>query len=1096
MGTFNKGVEFLAPGGRIIEPNPGSSPPRSRTGALTNMLDPESFDASGPLNVRFTAAQTRVTVHVGLHMAYGFDVVATLSAYTSSTPGTGLIESKTLSLGQGPAAIQHAMTVTGSSIGSVSLQFAGAGADEFAFEVIDDLTFSTAGPACGGATDTTPPEVQIVRPATNGLTFNNPRLVLSLLAIERESSLAEVEVQFLDSNIQIMKQFLVCGGGGGPGCSSGSVPDEWRGEFWTELPVDTSFIRLRARDIAGNYGLTLRRLDLTVPPSSTNLWVQGMEVTQGIQSWVARSTQSRSSSPPVISVPATATSLVENKRTVVRVYPGLEGSGGVPVVGASARLTCRYGQFFDTPCPGPAFLKPVLGNLTVDPADALTIEGLRGDPDKTWNFWLPPAWLDLDEFITLSAEVSLPPGISECAGCEDGANELSARTFRFRPVTPLTIVPIWACVRRDPAHAKNDCDRTPTEVVRPVFHSRDSMFVQTFPVPSEDIRVQLRSANTMFIDGSFETGHNGAMTSDRMKDFMDDVCNTVLMDSWQGRYPDAPRDGIAVYFGIVPNPITKVNGYGRPNRFCAIAKVGDPSLDIDGDIAVTAQEVGHALGFEWHASCVHGEDDAGPCLRAPTDFPYVHGGIGSFGMNTFNLDVIDPRTGQTDHRHDFMSYGRPMRRNWISDFTHEALFSVFRTALTTLGDRQVIPALQAERPSLWVRVRLEFAGDEVVRADLQPAYVMPDAPAGDTPGDGEFRLELLDDAEGVLHVQYFDPVPDASHVCCGGDPDLAVAASHSAILPFEEDTARLVLYRGADFLTEVVRSPNPPEVAISEPEPGTIWELGDVGLMSWEAADPDEGPLVHIVQYSDDGGRSWSMAAIDVTDTVLEVDADAFAGSNEAAVRILTSDGLNTAEAIIGPFTVRDKPPQIWILSPVEPTTVDEGDALFLEGAGSDYEDGPLPEEALQWVSSEDGPLGQGHWLEIDSLTPGVHEITLRATDEAGHLNQDSTVVEVEAVEHINSQPSANAGPDMETFVDEDLRLDGRQSSDPDGDTLTYHWSVSGQPEGSTVVLPNEGAAQPDFTARLPGVYELSLTVHDGQVGSTPDHVVVRVFDR
>jgi len=59
-----------------------------------------------------------------------------------------------------------------------------------------------------------------------------------------------------------------------------------------------------------------------------------------------------------------------------------------------------------------------------------------------------------------------------------------------------------------------------------------------------------------------------------------------------------------------------------------------------------------------------------------------------------------------------------------------------------------------------------------------------------------------------------------------------------------------------------------------------------------------------------------------------------------------------------------------------------------------DFEDGPLGDSALSWVSSQDGVLGNGQILEV-TLSPGVHTITLTATDSEGLQDTDSIQVTV-----------------------------------------------------------------------------------------------------
>ncbi len=90
-----------------------------------------------------------------------------------------------------------------------------------------------------------------------------------------------------------------------------------------------------------------------------------------------------------------------------------------------------------------------------------------------------------------------------------------------------------------------------------------------------------------------------------------------------------------------------------------------------------------------------------------------------------------------------------------------------------------------------------------------------------------------------------------------------------------------------------------------------------------------------------------------------------------------------------------------------------------------------------------------------------------------------------------NAAPAANAGPDQVVPVG----LDGSGSSDPDGDSFTYQWSLASVPSGSTAALEDLGSARTGFVPDLPGTYVVQLVVNDGMDNSAPDQATITAVD-
>lgn len=119
---------------------------------------------------------------------------------------------------------------------------------------------------------------------------------------------------------------------------------------------------------------------------------------------------------------------------------------------------------------------------------------------------------------------------------------------------------------------------------------------------------------------------------------------------------------------------------------------------------------------------------------------------------------------------------------------------------------------------------------------------------------------------------------------------------------------------------------------------------------------------------------------------------------------------------------------------------------------------------------------------------PGTYHATLIVRDPEG--GSASTSVTVSAV---NSGPVANAGASQSATLGSQITLNGSNSSDSDGDTLSYAWSFVSAPAGSVAALSNASSASPSFTPDKAGTYVLGLVVNDGFIDSAQATVQVLV---
>ncbi len=171
--------------------------------------------------------------------------------------------------------------------------------------------------------------------------------------------------------------------------------------------------------------------------------------------------------------------------------------------------------------------------------------------------------------------------------------------------------------------------------------------------------------------------------------------------------------------------------------------------------------------------------------------------------------------------------------------------------------------------------------------------------------------------------------------------------------------------------------------------------------------------------------------------------------------------------------------------------TVYVGDSVALDGSGSRDQDGDaltylwtLTEKPVGSAATLTGAGGPSPSFAVDKS--GSYRVKLVVND--GKTESAPAFV---VVSTLNSRPRANAGSDRTAAVGQTVVLDGSASSDADGDSLDYLWSLTQRPGGSAAILVNPDTDSPRLAVDKPGHYEASLVVSDGTADSDPDLVAV-----
>lgn len=125
---------------------------------------------------------------------------------------------------------------------------------------------------------------------------------------------------------------------------------------------------------------------------------------------------------------------------------------------------------------------------------------------------------------------------------------------------------------------------------------------------------------------------------------------------------------------------------------------------------------------------------------------------------------------------------------------------------------------------------------------------------------------------------------------------------------------------------------------------------------------------------------------------------------------------------------------------------------------------------------------------EFTPSIDGVYEFELVVNDGSLSSNSDTVIITTTTA---NSAPVANAGANQNVATGNLVTLDGAQSSDADGDQLSYSWSFTTIPAGSIAELSDANTVSPSFVPDIDGEYLVSLTVNDGLVNSEADEVAI-----
>ena len=100
-------------------------------------------------------------------------------------------------------------------------------------------------------------------------------------------------------------------------------------------------------------------------------------------------------------------------------------------------------------------------------------------------------------------------------------------------------------------------------------------------------------------------------------------------------------------------------------------------------------------------------------------------------------------------------------------------------------------------------------------------------------------------------------------------------------------------------LGSLTRSATAPTLSITSPVAGQLVD-GTTLDVTWASADADGDDLLHRVEYSTDGGTTYTTIGLDLTGSTASFPREFLDGSNTARIRVTVSDGMKRHLSRIG----------------------------------------------------------------------------------------------------------------------------------------------------------------------------------------------------
>ena len=734
------------------------------------------------------------------------------------------------------------------------------------------------------------------------------------------------------------------------------------------------------------------------------LRVQGIEITQGVQN-----TALPARDPADLSAPVSygGVQLVDGKTTAVRVFADAPGAPAGGILGVTAQLTgftSSGQQLPGTLLPGSSTPNEAGTGGLVDTGSATVPNSERNSATGSFDFLLPASW----DGQVATLKVTLIPASLPVFGPPPA--ELPCTTAACGTLASMTLDNIsytnTGDLRLGYVQLTNGIG----------FPLTESAFGWTRLIPDGDQSSYLAPAGTLDIGwvlaGCPSTLFGGTQNLCPTRGSKNIYALSELRDDVANAQTALGNSLVQGFLGVTNQDLGVEDGSsilsGRPD---AVVDVNRPVTDID-------HEIGHMLGLVHASFDCGGGANGQPAEAWPPD---QHGYINSTGLDITGIPPFPVVAGPGGpQRPAAQCTGPPPVNPPACGGVNPAQFFDFMSYCTwndpnpdgTLGSTDA-----------WVSARNwdQMAGELAAANSSGSALGLRHATvAAKPPGAASaamMRVYGYANPQHQPHITVIDPTSSSAPIT-GSASGFAVAAVSGAgtttataslygqtvhvdgvsgmqllegALPLSAGTtaAKLVITQGGKVLFTLPRPVTRPTVTItSAPNPACSVKAVTV---KWDASDPAKAHLTAAVDFSADGGTTWT----EVYDGPAANTGTAGSGAatipsallratSDAEIRVRISDGYNQVSAHTGQFCVAPFPPTVTITAPAADQLTPGGTAA-LYGTAYDDNGQPITGKSLAWraygpgLSSSGVSLGSGSPL-ITTLPAATTQVTLTAT--------------------------------------------------------------------------------------------------------------------